>query len=158
VNDKKRQGVRDLTRDLARPDPDTMRLTGNRAVRWTIRVTATAVVLAFLLAVVVFPVRDYFIQSSMLSTKRTEFATLADATEELQNEVNALDTPEGTRNAARDQLGYVVPGEQRVTVLPPVALPTDLPGVWPYTMVTDILVARANETAARDGALDPLVP
>jgi len=158
TSEKKRSGIHELTRDIVRPDPDSMRLTRNRAVRWAVRITATAVVLAFLLAVVVFPVRDYFIQSSMLSTKTAELAALADANEELQNEVNALNTPEGTRNAARDQLGYVLPGEQRITLLPPVALPTDLPDAWPYTMVTDILTARATEAATRDGALDPLAP
>ena len=153
-----RTTLKDLTRDIVRPDPGVHRLSQRREVRWAVRITVFAVVIAFMIAVVVFPVRDYFVQNSTLAQKTSELEALADANEQLQSEVNQLKTAEGTRNAARDQLGYVLPGEQRVTLLPPTALPTDLPDAWPYTLVTDILKVRSSVVAARDGALDPLAP
>lgn len=153
-----RTTLKDLTRDIVRPDPGLHRLSRRREVRWAVRIGVFAVVIAFMVAVVVFPVRDYFVQNSTLAEKTAELEALADANEQLQTEVNQLKTPEGTRNAARDQLGYVLPGEQRVTLLPAPPLPTVLPEAWPYTLVTDILKVRASVTAQRDGALDPLAP
>ncbi|MEY2966689.1 MAG: hypothetical protein RLY50_739, partial [Actinomycetota bacterium] len=67
-------------------------------------------------------------------------------------------TPDGTRNAARDQLGYVMPGEQRVSLLPMPALPADLPDTWPYTLVESIVAVRTVENVPADRALQPLVP
>ena len=150
--------LKERTREIVRPDPESSRISRRPSVRWAVRLGAAAVAIAFVLSVVVFPIRDYLVQSSTLSTKRAELSALADATEQLQTEVNELSTAEGTRIAARDQLGYVLPGEQRITLLPPAALPTDLPDAWPYTMVTDILAVRSSVVATRDGALDPLAP
>lgn len=108
--------------------------------------------------VVVFPLRDYFEQKSMVADKRAEFETLADANEQLQNEVNALKTPEGIRNAARAQLGYVLPGEQRLQMVQMPELPTDLPAQWPYSMVRDIMRVRTESVVKSGGPLSPLSP
>jgi hypothetical protein len=105
-----------------------------------------------------FPVTDFVTQRSALAQKSSEFAALADANEQLQTEVNALQTPEGIRNAARAQLGYVLPGEQRMTLAPMPKLPTDLPSTWPYTLITDILTIRNATTDSPAGPLAPLAP
>lgn len=107
---------------------------------------------------VVFPLRTYVEQRSMVANKSAEFATLADANEQLQIEVNDLKTPDGIRNAARTQLGYILPGEQRLTLVQMPALPTDLPAQWPYSMVTDIVKVRAQTVANASGDLSPLAP
>ncbi len=119
-------------------------------------VAGLGVTLAFTL--VVFPMRDYFAQRSMVAAKTAEFETLADANEQLQVEVNKLATPEGIRNAARAQLGYVLPGEQRLQMVQMPALPTDLPAQWPYSLVKDILKVRGESAAKAGGALSPLAP
>lgn len=117
------------------------------------------IVIALLgLSLFVLPLRDYFQQRDAIAQKTRDFEAMADATEALQNEVDHLKTPEGIRAAAREQLGYVNPGEKRVTLVPMPALPTDLPDRWPYTVVTNILEVRASESPSGSGALAPLSP
>jgi hypothetical protein len=115
------------------------------------------VIIALLgLSLFVLPLRDYFSQRNAIAQKTQDFELLADATEALQNEVDRLKTPAGIRAAAREQLGYVAPGEERMTFVPTPALPTDLPDRWPYTIVTQILEVRADYTGTDSGALTPL--
>jgi cell division protein FtsB len=109
-------------------------------------------------SLVIAPMRSYFSQRSMVADKTAEFETLADANEQLQIEINKLNTPEGIRNAARAQLGYVLPGEQRLSLVKMPELPTDLPAQWPYSMVTNILQVRAEVAAKSGGPLSPLAP
>ena len=126
---------------------------------WALKLLGVVVAGAAAVSLFVFPLRDWVTQREALATKTAEFEKLADANESLQNDVNALSTPEGIRRAAREQLGYVVPGEQRINLGPMPALPTTFPDAWPYTMVTDIMSVRANASAAASGnALSPLAP
>jgi hypothetical protein len=126
--------------------------------RYAAGVVGVALGVGLTFSLVVFPMRDYFEQRSMVSEKSAEFETLADANEQLQVEVNNLKTPEGIRNAAREQLGYVLPGEQRLQMVKMPALPTDLPAQWPYSMVKDILRVRAETAVKSGGPLSPLAP
>ncbi len=113
--------------------------------------------IAFVLALVVIPARDYFTQTSALAQKTAEFETLADANEQLQTDVNTLKTTEGIRRTLRSQ-GYVLPGEQRITLAPMPQLPTDLPAQWPFTLVSDIISVRATAQGSAPQALAPLAP
>jgi hypothetical protein len=97
-------------------------------------------------------------QSETLDRKESEIEALADANEQLQNEVNDLGTPEGIRNAARSQLGYVLPGETRIALAPMPDLPTTLPNAWPYTLISDIVAVRAEVVATTKNPLAPLGP
>jgi hypothetical protein len=126
--------------------------------RYGAGVVGVALGVGLTFSLVVFPLRDYFEQRSMVSEKTAEFETLADANEQLQLEVNSLKTPEGIRNAARAQLGYVLPGEQRLQMTQMPALPTDLPPQWPYSMVKDILRVRAESVVKSGDPLSPLAP
>lgn len=129
------------------------------SMAWALKLLGVVVAGAAAVSLFVFPLRDWVTQREALATKTAEFEKLADANESLQNDVNALSTPEGIRRAAREQLGYVVPGEQRINLGPMPALPTTFPDAWPYTMVTDIMSVRANASAAASGnALSPLAP
>jgi hypothetical protein len=115
------------------------------------------VIIALLgLSLFVLPLRDYFRQRDAIAQKTHDFELLADATEALQNEVDRLKTPAGIRAAAREQLGYVSQGEERMTFVPMPALPTDLPDRWPYTIVSGILEVRATQSPSNSGALSPL--
>jgi hypothetical protein len=107
---------------------------------------------AAVLSFVVVPASRFFTQRSAIAEKSAEYDALADANEQLQIEVNALSTPEGIRNAARAQLGYVLPGEQPLQFVQMPALPTDLPNEWPYTMVSDIVRIQANKAATGAGS------
>ena len=112
----------------------------------------------FLLAVFTVPVKDWWLQNKVLGAKQAEFDALADANEQLQNEVNKLQTPEGVRAAARDQLGYVLPGETRIRLLPGGALPRTLPNQWPYSLVSGIVAVRQSIAQADNAPLAPLAP
>lgn len=157
----KTQKTRASTRGTARPkstDAPRSRLALPRPVLvWGARILGTAVAITAGLSLVVFPLRDFVVQRQAIAQKTAEFETLADANEQLQFEVNRLSTPEGIRNAARAQLGYVLPGEQRMSLVQMPALPTDLPDSWPYTLVTDIVRFR-TAAASTGGALAPLAP
>ena len=63
---------------------------------------------------------------------------------ELQREVDRLQTEPGTREAARDEIGYLEPGEQRTNVIAELSLPKQLPRGWPYSPVTQILDVRSK--------------
>ena len=129
------------------------------SMAWALKLLGVVVAGAAAVSLFVFPLRDWVTQREALAKKTAEFEKLADANESLQNDVNDLSTPEGIRRAAREQLGYVVPGEQRINLGPMPALPTTFPDAWPYTMVTDIMSVRANASAAASGnALSPLAP
>jgi hypothetical protein len=103
-------------------------------------------------------VKAYFEQRDVFNKKTAEFNALADANEELQNEVNDLSTPEGIRNAARTQLGYVLPGEQKLSFAKTPALPTALPPQWPYSLVTSIVAVRTQVAANGGSALQSHLP
>ncbi len=152
-----KERTRDLTRSVVRPTPEDAKFK-HVAIKWSIRLVGTAFAVAAMLTFIVIPVQDYRTQSKALAAKTSEFEALADANEQLQEEVNALSTPEGIRNAARTLLGYVLPGERRLSLTKMPALPTDLPQTWPYTMVSDIVRVRAEVAAASDNALSPLAP
>lgn len=155
---RKKQRVGDITRSLARPVPADAHLTRARATRNLLRVGGTVVALATLVSLVVIPITDYLDQQKVLAKKSAEFDALADANEQLQNEVNDLSTPEGIRNAARTQLGYVLPGEQRLSFARTPELPTDLPAQWPYTLVTDIVAVRTQVAVDSGAALQSHLP
>jgi hypothetical protein len=53
-----------------------------------------------------------------------------------------LETDDGIREAAREEIGFVDAGDRRATFLPFPTLPSELPPGWPYNVVTGILAAR----------------
>lgn len=150
--------TRDLSRAISRPTPELSRLTRNKGVQWALRIGGATVAVAAMFSLFVFPIRDYATQSETLTRKESEIEALADANEQLQNEVNELATPEGIRNAARSELGYVLPGETRIALAPMPDLPTTLPNAWPYTLISDIVSIRAEVVATTKSPLAPLGP
>ncbi|MEI6199174.1 MAG: septum formation initiator family protein [Actinomycetota bacterium] len=150
--------TRDVTSSLVRPTPVDQRIVRSPFFRWIARLALATVVVAGGTSLFFFPLMDFVTQRSAIAEKNSEFNSLADANEQLQTEVNSLQTPEGIRNAARAQLGYVLPGEQRLSLVPMPKLPTVLPARWPYTMVTDILTVRNAHSGAPTSPLAPLAP
>lgn len=153
-----RSRTRDVTRSLVRPTPLDQRLARSPITRWVARLALATVVVAGGTSLFFFPLMDFVTQRSAIAERNSEFSALADANEQLQSEVNALQTPEGIRNAARAQLGYVLPGEQRLSLVPMPNLPTDLPPTWPYTLITDILLVRNGTVGTPSSPLAPLAP
>ncbi len=155
---RKKQRVGDITRAIARPTPVDAHLGRAAVTKNFLKVGGTLVAVATLVSLVVIPITDYLDQQKVLAKKTAEFDALADANEQLQNEVNDLSTPEGIRNAARTQLGYVLPGEQRLSFARTPELPTALPARWPYTLVTDIVAVRTQAAVESGSALQSHLP
>ncbi|MEY2627164.1 MAG: hypothetical protein RJB08_923 [Actinomycetota bacterium] len=123
-------------------------------------IVAAGVILAVIIGLVlfIFPVRDYFSQRQQISQANAEFAALEDANESIQADIQRLETPEGIKEAARRELGYLLPGERRLALLQLPTVTGALPTTWPYDMVGSILAIRATSagTANRPGTLGPL--
>lgn len=117
-----------------------------------------ALVGALTVTLVVLPLRDFLQQRTDIATRTREFEALANANEQLQIEVRHMKSPEGIISAARSQLGYVFPREQRIQIVSMPNLPTTLPTSWPYNMVSAILAARTAAQNTNPGALAPLTP
>ena len=122
------------------------------------------VLVEFALATTLFvvPVRTWMSQRSVLNTKQQEYAAYEDIVENMQDQVNYLQSPSGLRDAIRTQLGYLYPSERRVPMMDTPALSTTLPERWPYTIVSTMMFVKTLEAAQQDAkgkiSLDPLVP
>ena len=120
------------------------------------------VVLALATTLFVVPVRTWMSQRNVLNTKQQEYAAYEDLVENMQDQVNYLQSPSGLRDAIRTQLGYLYPSERRVPMMDTPALSTTLPERWPYTIVSTMMFVKTLEAAAQDAkgkiALNPLAP
>jgi hypothetical protein len=104
---------------------------------------AALITVALGAAVFVLPVRAWMNQRDDLARYEEQLSVLDDANAQLSAEVERLQTPGGIIEAARQELGYVAPGERRLvlTEIPPA--PGLLPGGWTYGLVSAIVAARA---------------
>ncbi|CAB4865160.1 unannotated protein [freshwater metagenome] len=109
---------------------------------------ATLIVVAIGAALFVLPIKSWMHQRDQLATRAGELVTLDAANNQLQTEVNRLQTPGGIKEAAREEIDYVEKGEQRITVLPVGPASTNLPAGWPYDLVTTIVAIRQAEAVA----------
>ena len=91
-------------------------------------------------------------QRDTLATRTGELQTLDAANAQLQGQVDRLQTPDGVREAAREEIDYVPDGEQRVTVLPVGPASTALPDGWPYNLVSSIVALRITPRDPPAGA------
>jgi cell division protein FtsB len=98
-------------------------------------------------ALFLIPVRTLFDQQQRIDERAEQVTALESVVSDLRSEVARLQTPDGIREGAREELGYVEPGEVRETVLDYPDLPTDLPDGWPYSLVSDIMELRRSTPA-----------
>jgi cell division protein FtsB len=146
--------TRSSVRDLTRPVHVDHKLF-QRAISRNITLSISIVILAALaVALIGLPLKDLFSQRTSITTRQQEFSALQDANEQLQTQIQRLQTPEGIRETARKELGYLLPGEKRLALIEAPALNTALPAGWPYNVVTNILAVRAA-TAQKNGAQQP---
>ena len=112
--------------------------------RGTIVLVLVALGIAGALAAALFliPIRTLFEQENRIQDRSEQVSELESVVADLQREVDRLQTPEGIREAAREQLGFIETGEIRETVLEFPDLPLDLPDGWPYSLVNDITELR----------------
>ena len=148
---------RSLTRELTRPVPRDSRLFQRRSTRMLVLSAGVGLAVIVGLVLFAFPINDYLSQRKTITRTEAEFAALEDANEEIQGDIQRLETPAGVKEAARRELGYLMPGERRLALLDLPAVTGNLPATWPYNMVGAILTVRTASAAAnRPGTLGPL--
>lgn len=141
---QRRSQRRDRTRleDFTRPVEAEHRLVTSRSNRWVLGLLAVAVVGALLAALFVLPVQAWMRQQDDIAVKAQELSVLQNANEQLSADVQHLETVEGAREAARDELGVIDHGEERISILPSAGGPLPLPAGWPYDTVSQIVAVR----------------
>lgn len=133
--------------DVSRPIQVDRRIAGGR--RTTILLVIAAITIAGALAAALFgiPIQTYFGQDARLDQRRDQLVQLEAVNDDLRAEVERLRTDDGVREAAREELGMVEPGERRESVLDFPPVPTDLPDGWPYSVVERIVELRRTPPA-----------
>jgi len=128
--------------DFTRPIPVDKRIF--RRPRFAIFSGAFVLIVIATLAAAVFilPIGTWIDQGDALEQRRAELDELERVNSQLASEVQRLQTNDGVREAAREEIGFVEEGDQRSTILPLPPLPRELPAGWPYNVVTQIFAAR----------------
>ncbi len=138
-----RSGPRRVLDDLTRPLPAEKRLVLGARNRAMIALLAVATFTALVAMLFVLPVKSWIHQGDDLAKRQHDLDVLRDANAALQAEITRLNTDAGSRQAAREQLGYVDRGEQRYLSVGDSTLSLTMPTGWPFDTVGAILAARA---------------
>ena len=133
---------RTLLEDLTRPVEAEHRLVTSTSNRWVLGLLGVAIIGALLAALFVLPVQAWMRQQDEIAVKEQELDVLADANAQLAADVQQLETVEGAREAAREELGVIDRGEKRISIMPSVAGALPLPAGWPYDAVSQIVAVR----------------
>ena len=134
--------------EFTRPIAKDKRLVKGRGKRLVFALVAVVIAAALIASLFVLPVKSWFQQRDDLARKQNELAVLNNANAQLAADVNRLQTPDGIKEAARQEVGYVGIGEQRISVLPTPDAPLALPTGWPYDAITQIIAVRTAPAAA----------
>ena len=94
-------------------------------------------------AVFVLPIGTWRDQDVDLVQRQAQLDELQRVNGQLAAEVNRLKSDDGVREAAREEIGFVLIGEERSSVLPTPPLPAEIPDGWPYNVVSQIFAARS---------------
>lgn len=120
---------------------------------------AIVVVLGLTITFLVVPLRTWLSQRDLVESRSSQYAAYEEVNDALQDEIDALRTPEGVRQAVREQLGYLLPNERRIPLLEMPDASVTLPARWPYTMVASIVTLRkVQQAGVAQGNLDTYDP
>lgn len=128
--------------DFTRPIPVEKRISRRPRVAAFTGAFALSIIAAIAFAVFVLPISTWQDQSVDIGQRQAQLDELQRVNGELEAETLRLESADGIREAAREDFGFVELGEERSSILPMPALPTDLPDGWPYNVVTEIIDAR----------------
>jgi len=140
----KRRGATPIS-DLTRPTPRSERLIPKVFGRFVLVVGVALVLISFGNSFVLLPAQSWLGQKDEISFRQEELEVIKRATDQLQIEIDQLQTPRGIEQAARSELGYVMEGEKRQVLVGSATAPLDLPGGWPYDLVSQIMTVRTVE-------------
>ncbi|TDT15577.1 cell division protein FtsB [Ilumatobacter fluminis] len=150
--DAGRSRLGDVTRPVVR---DRRVLVGPRSSTVLLALVALGIAGALAYALFGIPFRTLFEQDERIAERTEQVDELEAVVADLRSEVDRLNTEDGIREAAREELGYVETGEIRESILDYPDLPTDLPNGWPYSVVNEITTVRRGGLPAPSGAVAP---
>jgi hypothetical protein len=130
--------------DVTRPVTIDRRLTTPGRSTILLGLIALAIAGALAAALFVLPVQTFFGQDARIAERSDQLQQLEAVNADLRSELDRLRTDVGVEEAAREELGFVQQGERRESILELPAVPTVLPGGWPYDLVTAIVEVRRN--------------
>ncbi|HEX3088073.1 MAG TPA: septum formation initiator family protein [Ilumatobacteraceae bacterium] len=160
-SDASRESAADPSRfaEFTRPIAKDKQLVKGRGKRLAFALVAVVIAAALIASLFVLPVKSWLQQRDDLARKQNELAVLNNANAQLAADVSRLQTPDGIKEAARQEVGMVGFGEQRISVLTTPNAPLTLPVGWPYDAVAQIIAVRAAAAAATPApAVDPALP
>ena len=140
--------------EFTRPIAKDKRLVKGRGKRAAFALVAIVIAAALIASLFVLPIKSWRQQRDDLARKQNELAVLSNANAQLAADTNRLQTPDGIKEAARQEVGYVGLGEKRISVLTTPNAPLTLPVGWPYDAITQIVAVRT----ALAVAVVPAVP
>lgn len=111
-------------------------------MRWVIGLATVAVVIGLLAAMFVLPVETWRQQDDAIDDKQHQIEVLGQVNAKLAAEVGHLQTVEGARQAARDEMGLVGPGEERRTIVSNDLASLTLPSGFPYDAISQAIATR----------------
>ena len=144
-----------LFSEFTRPIPQEKQLVKGRGKRLFFALVAMVIAAALMASLFVLPVKSWLQQRDDLTKRQNELAVLGNANAQLAEDVNRLQTPDGIKEAARQEVGYVGVGEQRISVLSTPDAPVTLPTGWPYDAIAQIIAVRAAPPPATPAASTP---
>ncbi|MEO8267319.1 MAG: septum formation initiator family protein [Ilumatobacteraceae bacterium] len=133
--------------EFTRPIAKDKRLVKGRGKRLVFLLIAVVIAAALIASLFVLPVKSWLQQRDDLTRKQNELAVLNNANAQLAADVTRLQTPDGIKEAARQEVGYVGIGEQRISVLKTPNAPLTLPTGWPYDAIAQIIAVRNTPVA-----------
>jgi len=134
--------------EFTRPIAKDKQLVKGRVKRLAFSLVAVVIAAALGASLFVLPIKSWRQQRTDLARKQNELAVLSNANAQLAADVNRLQTPDGIKEAARQEVGYVGVGEQRISVLSTPEAPLTLPTGWPYDAIAQIIAVRSNPPVA----------
>jgi cell division protein FtsB len=145
--------VRDdtLFADFTRPIEAERQLVTSKGPRRLAALLAVVVIAALAASMFVLPVQAWLRQRDTAAAKQAELKVLDDANATLSDEIAHLQTTEGAKEAAREELGVTGEGDQRIGMLAPAMADLQLPSGWPYDAISQIIAVRAA------GPIEPTV-
>jgi cell division protein FtsB len=146
--------------EFTRPIAKDKRLIKGRGKRLVFALVAVVIAAALAASLFVLPVKSWMQQRDDLARKQDQLAVLNNANAQLAADVSRLNTPDGIKEAARQEVGMVGFGEQRISVLTTPDAPLTLPTGWPFDAISQIVAVRAaaaalDPAAAVPAAVDP---
>ena len=144
--------------EFTRPIAKDKRLVKGRGKRLVFSLIALVIAAALIASLFVLPVKSWLQQRDDLTRKQNELSVLNNANAQLAADVTRLQTPDGIKEAARQEVGYVGIGEQRISVLTTPNAPLTLPTGWPYDTIAQIIAVRNTPVAAVAPVTAPATP